>query len=605
MSSDEDSMEQSHSSQKRKRNSLQNQAVKQTLKMKKTDSKSEKVLSDTYCQTVTVQLKMEESGTEDLTISKYSQTDTGPYCGQPTPLCPKPPNTTLVCSTELGDPPLLRQPQHTTLTGIQQIIECFRSGTVQAKLTLLKEVDTIFECQLCRSLFRGLPNLLEHRQSYCLSRQPEPDDPSQVMKDLLETVFSQRDSQESPLRIVPKPVYQDHTLTPAPNSHQQNSVSRKLCRREPVVVLRRFQQPHTASFKVAPVSQERGGIKEIEREDDCEEGYLPHLQDTMTSRELEELKSDLEWDTVSQSGVKKQHSSSHKTVHVKLGEKATMHQAPTLKKTCSCRMCNRRFVSQRSLMRHISVDHNIRTLRKDTAKNAKSELVPGSMVGDGEACEEEHLSAGKRCHVCQKSSDKEPKVHCHCNELPCGLKQDCTTPASVKQSGQSLSTQAAPVPQKQPNSKPVTEGISPQEAAHFSKDRVIPWMKDLFYCGLCKQKYSSQGLLLKHMSISHKFHVLENTVASRTPPPRKVKAKVKPEEKAFHNVRIYCWLCGKKFYSRTNLRSHCHKDHRQKLQEFNMLLKQGIGNSLVHEMHSLENGFAASHTPPTPLLPAR
>ncbi|XP_037398392.1 uncharacterized protein LOC119264271 isoform X2 [Pygocentrus nattereri] len=173
------------------------------------------------------QLKIEENTVEVLTNSKSSQTETGNNLNQPTLMGPKPANTTLVHFTELGDPPLLWQPQHSTMTGIQQIIDCF-------------------------SL----------RKFYCLSKQPEPDDPSQVMKDLLEAVFPQAHQEEmSPVREIPNPVYQDH-----PNSHQQNSVVQKLCCREPVVVLRRFQQPPAARDKVGPVYQE-GGSEQIERKD--------------------------------------------------------------------------------------------------------------------------------------------------------------------------------------------------------------------------------------------------------------------------------------------------------------------------------------------------
>ncbi|XP_037398397.1 uncharacterized protein LOC119264271 isoform X6 [Pygocentrus nattereri] len=71
------------------------------------------------------QLKIEENTVEVLTNSKSSQTETGNNLNQPTLMGPKPANTTLVHFTELGDPPLLWQPQHSTMTGIQQIIDCF------------------------------------------------------------------------------------------------------------------------------------------------------------------------------------------------------------------------------------------------------------------------------------------------------------------------------------------------------------------------------------------------------------------------------------------------------------------------------------------------
>ncbi|XP_061427137.1 zinc finger protein 800-like isoform X2 [Lethenteron reissneri] len=70
-------------------------------------------------------------------------------------------------ATKPGDSPLVQQQFDTQRHGVRQILEGIRIGTPRLKRLLLCEVDIVYECQLCRSLFRCLPNLVVHRQFYC------------------------------------------------------------------------------------------------------------------------------------------------------------------------------------------------------------------------------------------------------------------------------------------------------------------------------------------------------------------------------------------------------------------------------------------------------
>ena len=44
------------------------------------------------------------------------------------------------------------------------------SGSNEVRDLLLYECDVIFECRICRSMFRGLPNFLAHKRAYCMKK---------------------------------------------------------------------------------------------------------------------------------------------------------------------------------------------------------------------------------------------------------------------------------------------------------------------------------------------------------------------------------------------------------------------------------------------------
>ncbi|XP_048863116.1 zinc finger protein 800-like [Brienomyrus brachyistius] len=134
---------------------------------------------------------MERKGKIVLTRDGSCQTEPShPDLCQPGPAVPSATPQTPVRTLGPGELSSVQKQTFTSLSGIEQIIECFRSGTAELMHTLLREVDTIFECKLCRSLFRGLPNLVRHKEFYCFSRSDEagvtsPGDQNQPMMDLL------------------------------------------------------------------------------------------------------------------------------------------------------------------------------------------------------------------------------------------------------------------------------------------------------------------------------------------------------------------------------------------------------------------------------------
>ncbi|CDQ87407.1 unnamed protein product [Oncorhynchus mykiss] len=396
------------------------------------------------------------AGSTALCSSILSRMDTlqGRYCVEP------------------GDPPLLQQQLQTSKSGIQQITEVFRSGTAQLKHMLLNEVDTIFECKTCRSLFRGLPNLITHKEYYCLTRLSKPDDPagegdkqSGAMKDLLEAIYPRKDRPDYVMRL-------------EPIQTSNNAVFQFMSSEEELAHFPRA--PHTP-----------GGTHTHSPEPWGEQGGTPENGQTGEERR----RSDQEEEEGGEEAAQPEEEGSTSGVE---------------DVTISCCLCGKDFNSRRSIRRHCRKMHQ--TKLEELRKFTETRTVPISLLSMVKGRSRPlHTPSGKSCPVCFKSFATKANVRRHFDEVHRGLRRDTITPDIATRPGQPLSLEATP-PRKSANSSP-TRGHTPNSTtAPPAPSLLASALYNLASCRclLCKRKYSSQVMLKRHMRIVHKIYNLKN-----------------------------------------------------------------------------------------------
>ncbi|XP_029901842.1 zinc finger protein 800b isoform X2 [Myripristis murdjan] len=400
---------------------------------------------------------------------------------------------------EPGDPPLLQQPLQTSKSGIQQIIECFRSGTSQLKHMLLREVDTIFECKLCRSLFRGLPNLITHKEYYCLSRLPEPDGPpgddrqSVAIKDLLDAIYPRMDRPDYVVRLEPiqtstKAVFQYLTTEEELARYPSHTPS---ARQSPMVwggeegedvETNQPSQPGGSESHSTPGQGHTQGQKRREAEEETKE-EVPQPEEDESTSGVEDV-------------------------------------------TISCCLCGQDFNSRRSIRRHCRKMHQ--TKLEELRKYTETRTVPTSLLSMVKGRPRTLSSpTGKSCPVCFKTFATKANVRRHFDEVHRGLRRDTITPDIASRPGQPLSLEATP-PRKSANASP-TRGPTPKTTPINSKTttqsqtQAKPQSQSpaspqcnlaSCRCLLCKRNYSSQLMLKRHMRIVHKIYSLKNSRSS-------------------------------------------------------------------------------------------
>ncbi|KAH8310249.1 hypothetical protein KR044_000231 [Drosophila immigrans] len=68
-----------------------------------------------------------------------------------------------------GDLSLLQRPLRTAHTGFEEARRAYEDGTSEVRRLLSEECSLIYECQLCRNMFRSLANFISHKRVFCCS----------------------------------------------------------------------------------------------------------------------------------------------------------------------------------------------------------------------------------------------------------------------------------------------------------------------------------------------------------------------------------------------------------------------------------------------------
>ncbi|CAG9765168.1 unnamed protein product [Ceutorhynchus assimilis] len=64
----------------------------------------------------------------------------------------------------------LRQPIETSVRGAKELAALLQTGTDEVKDLISYECDLMYECRICRSIFRCLSNFVLHKRKYCLEK---------------------------------------------------------------------------------------------------------------------------------------------------------------------------------------------------------------------------------------------------------------------------------------------------------------------------------------------------------------------------------------------------------------------------------------------------
>ncbi|KAL3276754.1 hypothetical protein HHI36_012124 [Cryptolaemus montrouzieri] len=91
----------------------------------------------------------------------------------------------------------VRLPIDTSIFGLKQVLTLFETATFEVKNYLAYECDLMYECRICRTIFRSLANFILHKRKYCREKYSPLEDPFQKCHQTDEVSIIQKDIEDA------------------------------------------------------------------------------------------------------------------------------------------------------------------------------------------------------------------------------------------------------------------------------------------------------------------------------------------------------------------------------------------------------------------------
>ncbi|RWS26276.1 uncharacterized protein B4U80_14861 [Leptotrombidium deliense] len=246
---------------------------------------------------------------------------------------------------------LLREPLNLGKTNVKEILQCVHSGTVEVKDIIFNECDIIYECRVCRNLFRSLANFLSHKRFYCTQHCCE----KMILFDSTTIEYEDEPVSNSPV------IQTQNTQTRQSNENTSSQTSNS----ETNCVTQKRKRKSEYQFKLVRIPSNKNAMYQHLVEDNS-------VPETVSTNRTIDIVGDTTVNNCSIESPEEVTSSKEQSfekqnilpkISLRIAAKSPLIKTPeNLTATVECNMCNSSFSSKKTLRVHMKTIHAFRRM---------------------------------------------------------------------------------------------------------------------------------------------------------------------------------------------------------------------------------------------------